>query len=92
MNSKPYLLNALLHAKKDKNMVSVYFAEDDTEACATGYVLDATHDGLTLKHFTQDGAPDGEVLIRMDHIFMVDVAGRYEKKIAFLANNYEQVF
>ena len=92
MVERPYFLKELLRAKKEKVMVSVYFSDEDSDACATGYVSDATNDGITLEHFTPYGAPDGKVLIRMNHLFMVDVDGRYERKIAFLADHYDKVF
>ncbi len=92
MANRPYFLKELVAAKRQKVMVSVYFSEENPDECATGYVLDATSDGTTLQHFTPDGAPDGRVLIRMDQVFMVDVDGRYERKIAFVAEHYDQVF
>ena len=91
MQQHTYFVGELLRAKKDKVVVSVYFSEEDNEACATGHVLDASEDGVTLEHFTADGGPDGKVLVRMDNVFMVDVDGRYERKIAFLAKHYGEL-
>ena len=92
MSKRPYFVQELLRAKKNDVPVSVYFSPEDREACATGYVLEANDDGVTLRHFTTDGAPDGKVLIRMDAVFMVDVGGRYQTKVAFLAQHYQELF
>ena len=87
-----YFVSELNAAKKNRKMVAVYFSGEEPDSCATGYVLDVTEEGVTLEHFTKDGAPDGKTLIRMDHVFMVDVDGRYERMVAFLAENYDQIY
>ncbi len=92
MSDESYCLSELHGAKKNSLVVSVYCCEDDSDAHLTGYVLDATDKGITLQHLTPDGEPDGKVLIPMSCVFRVDVDGRYERKIAFLAKHYDQVF
>lgn len=92
MPEQSFALAELLSAMNNKVIVSVYYCPEDCDTCATGYVLDVTKEGLTLEHFTKNGAPDGKVVVRMDRVFMVDVNGEYEKKIAFLAKHYDQVF
>ena len=92
MHKRPNFVDELLDAKKKKLIVSVYYSDEDSDACATGRVLSASGDGITLEHFSKFGASDGRVLIRMDRISMVDVNGQYEKMIAFLAKHYDQVF
>jgi len=86
----PYFLPALLAAKQARVMVSVYFTDDpDSHMC--GYVLDATSDGITLEHYTPDACPDGQVLVRTDRVFHVDIDGRYERRIALLAKHYSEL-
>ena len=88
----PYFLGELLRAKQQRVVVSVYAHADDPDVHCTGYVLDATNEGVTLEHLTPDGAPDGRALLQMDEIFHVDVDGRYERKIGFLASHYDELF
>lgn len=92
MTKSSCFLSSLLDAKKRNVIVSVYASPDDGEVHSTGFVLDATCDELSIKHLTSDGAPDGIVLLRMDSVYQIDINGRYEKRVAFLAKHYTEVF
>lgn len=88
MQVKQPFIGDLREAQNKNVMVSAFFSEEDAEACATGYVHDVTSESVKLAHYTADGAPDGTTIIRLDRVFMVDIDGRYERKIAFLAEHY----
>lgn len=69
---------------------SIYLDYADPGKHLTGYIDACSENSVLIRHISPDGFYDGFVLIHVENIERMDLAGRYEKKIGDLYDYRKQ--
>ncbi|MCR9212692.1 MAG: hypothetical protein NXI13_03175 [Proteobacteria bacterium] len=82
----------LKEAKTRNTLVSVHMDTDDWDQFSVGYVDCLTDTHFRLSAISRYGAPFGFEVLQLSEIAKIEAAGKYERKIEFLAKSQGAFF
>ena len=86
-----HILTILKEARESNQIVSIHSNPANQAVCTTGVVDYITDSMVRLKLISPGGEPDGYKVRLLKNVFRIDVYSEYEKKIAFLNKNYNEI-
>ena len=80
----------LEEAKMNDDIVSVFSNRYDMKKCAVGFIGDVCENGVVINHVTSEGNYDGFVWRKLESIYRIDIAGKYEMQLKKLYKKKNQ--